>query len=238
MKKTMLVLAMLAFVFGFGTHAFAYTLPAIDGTLGAGEWVNQPYQYYLDVTDPNEAGITDKYDISHGVLFQEIDGFGFGDGNPANDGIYILLETYGIPPSLADAGAGDPPASISMNADFNGDGIIDLVIVHKAEFGPETLSYKRPVGSILGAPVGETPFGVEGINFKRGSVLEYYIPTGTGGTPHLPFPGSFVGTLVYDNGGDEPDDRVVGSLVPEPTTMFLFGSSLLGLLGVGRFGKK
>ena len=124
-----------------------------------------------------------------------------------------------------------------MNADFNGDGFVDLIIRHDADLGPEALSWRRPVGSILGPATAFTAFGTEGVNFKRGSVLEYFIPSTTGGTPHLPFPGSFSGTIVYDNGGDEPDDRVSGTLVPEPSTMLLFGGALLGMLGMG-FKKK
>ena len=237
MKKTVkaLFLVVCALAFGMGRNAFA-ALPTIDGAVSpATEWANNSYTYYLDVTDPNEAGITDNYDIKHVVLFQEYNGLAIPD---ADDGIYLLIETYATP-TLVDAQPGDPGAAISMNADFNGDGFIDLIIRHDADLGPEALSWRRPVGSILGAPTAFTAFGTEGVNFKRGSVLEYFIPSTTGGTPHAPFPGSFIGTIVYDNGGDEPDDRVTGSLnVPEPGTFFLLGSGLLGLLGVGKFGKK
>jgi hypothetical protein len=236
MIKSIKTLALVAGVLMLGV-ANAYALPAIDGAISpATEWDNAGYTYYLDVTDVNEAGISDVYDIKRVVLFQEYNGLALPD---ADDGIYILIETYGTPPSLVDAGGGEPPASISMNADFNGDGLVDLTIIHKAEFGPETLSFKRPLGSIFG-PAAETFFGTEGLNFKKGSVLEYFIPSQTGGTPHIPFPSTFIGTVVYDNGGDEADDRITGTntLVPEPGTMFLLGSGLLSMLGFGRFGKK
>ena len=228
--KKLSMLVMLIGILAFGV-ANAYAVPTIDGTLGAGEWDNTGYTYYLDVTDPNEAGITDNYDIKHVVILQEYNGLALPD---ADDGIYLLIETFATP-SLVDAGAGDPPASISMNADFNADGFIDLIITHKAEFGPDTLTFKRPLGSIFG-PVGDTT--CVGCVVGKGSVLEYFIPSTTGGTPHAPFPLNFIGTIVYDNGGDEADDRVTGTLaVPEPGTFFLLGAGLLSMLGFGKFGK-
>ena len=194
MKK---INALSALVFGallMGLSSSAYAvLPTIDGAISpANEWANNGYAYYLDVTDPNEAGISNSYDIKHVILFQEYNGLALPD---ADDGIYLLIETFAAP-TLVDQSAGDPGASVSMNADFNGDGFVDLIIRHDADLGPEALSWRRPVGSILGPATAFTAFGTEGVNFKRGSVLEYFIPSTTGGTPHLPFPGSFSGTIV------------------------------------------
>lgn len=235
MTKQIKMLAMLLGIVALGVSS-AYAVPTIDGTFTAGEWDNAGYSYYLDVTDPNEAGIPEVYDISHVVLFQEFNGLALPD---ADDGIYLLIETFAAP-SLVDAGAGAPPASISMNADFNGDGFVDLIITHQVELGVEVLKWNRPAGSVLGPETLPVNFGTEGVNFKRGTVLEYFIPSTTGGAPHLPFPGSFLGTIVYDNGGDAPDDRVTGSLVavPEPGTFFLLGAGLLSMLGFGKkFGR-
>jgi len=230
MKKIITLGALIAGVLFMGVSSNAYAaLPVIDGAISpAAEWANAGYSYYLDVTDPNEIGITDNYDIKRVILFQD-----FHVAPLATDGIYILIETYATPPSLVDAGAGAPAASISMNADFNGDGLVDLTIVHEAKFGPETLRWERPIGSIFGPDAGAF-FGTEGVNFKLGTVLEYFIPSTTGGTPHALFPSEFIGTIVYDNGGDEPDDRVTGSanLIPEPSTMLLFGGALLGMIGL------
>jgi hypothetical protein len=236
MTKQIKMLVVLVGLLALGVSS-AYAVPTIDGSLAANEWDNTGYQYYLDVTDVNEAAITNTYDIKHAVLFQEYNGLALPD---ADDGIYLLIETYATPPSLTDAGAGSPPASISMNADFNGDGFVDLVITHQIELGAEVLKWHRPAGSILGAETLPVNFGVEGTNFKRGTVLEYFIPSTTGGSPHAPFPLSFIGTVVYDNGGDEPDDRITGSLVavPEPGTFFLLGAGLLSMLGFGKkFGR-
>lgn len=230
MKKTLIVLALVLGVVAFAP-AQAFALPVIDGAISpAGEWDNTGYQYYLKVNDTQEIGIPDQYNISSATLLQE-----WHPVQQATDGIYLLIETFGTP-SLVDQDSGDPMASISLNADFNADGNIDLIIRHDADLGTDRLRWRRPPGSITGPATDFAIFGAEGVNFKRGSVLEYFIPSTTGGTPHAPFPGNFIGTIVYDNGGDSPDDRVVGTLIPEPSTMFLFGSSLLGLLGV-RFKK-
>lgn len=240
MKK---INALSALIFGallMGVSSSAYAvLPTIDGAISpAAEWANNGYTYYLDVTDPNEAGIADSYDIKHVILFQEYNGLALPD---ADDGIYLLIETYAAP-SLADQSPGLPKAAITMNADFNGDGINDISFQLDKDLGPTRLRWNIPeVGSILGAPTDLASFGaVEGVNFKLGSVIEFFIPSTTGGTPHIPFPSTFIGTIVYDNGGNDPDDRVTGKLdtvVPEPSTMLLFGGALLGMIGMG-FKKK
>src|SRR5689334_10522796 len=130
-RTSMLVLGM-ALLLG---QVRAYAVPTIDGNLGAGEWANiaspsaNPYPYYLEVFDPNEAdNVIDNMDISHGVVLQELTSVS-GYANFANDGIYILLEVYAPPPSLAFAtGPGVVPTGqpiIKMEGDLLGDGLND-----------------------------------------------------------------------------------------------------------------
>src|SRR5438309_2129360 len=78
----------------------AFAVPTIDGFVSPGEWANNgTYPYYLSVNDPNEADNQfDNMDISHVVLLQERG----GDANPANDGVYLLIEVYQPPVSLKD----------------------------------------------------------------------------------------------------------------------------------------
>ena len=91
-------------------------------------------------------------------------------------------------------------------------------------------------------PGGWADLTTSGGVFARGSVLEYYIPAGTFGTPPsppgTPFPFSFIGQLTYDNGLGGPntsDDIVIGQLViPEPSTMMLMITGLFGLAGFGK----
>jgi hypothetical protein len=237
MKKALNIFALTLGLACFAS-ASAYAVPAVNGTLGAGEWDNTGYNYYLQISDPNELGIPDAYDIKSVTILQELEFGGFGDANAANDGIYILIETY-ADPSMVDALAGSPRPTISMNGDFDGNGTIDIEVVHSISAGlvqsVEVTNFLVPVsGDLVGAGGAFAATG-PGI-----TVLEYFIPTGAFGTPAFPFPQSFIGGITYDNGGNEPDDSVSGSaaLVPEPSSMLLFGGALLGILGIRSRKKK
>lgn len=227
MKKALSIFALFVGIACLGS-ANAFAVPTVNGLLGAGEWDNTGYNYYLSVGDPNEAGIPDSYDIKNVTLLQELEGFGFGDANAANDGIYLLIETY-AKPSLADTNVIPPAVTIYLSGDFNGDGISDFIMEHTANAAGTvqtvTVTYNvfGPTGDLVGA----------GGSFSAGDVLEYFIPSAAFNTPHVPFPTTFIGAIVYDNGNSAPDDEVIGSIaVPEPSTMLLFGGALLGMLGI------
>lgn len=231
MKKALSIFALTLGIACFAS-ASAYAVPAVNGTLGAGEWDNTGYNYYLQISDPNELDVPDAYDIKSVTILQEIEGFGFGDANAANDGIYILIETY-ADPSMVDLLPGAPRPTISMNGDFDGNGTIDIEVVHSINAlsvqSVEVTNYVAAVsGDLVGAGGAFTATG-PGV-----TVLEYFIPTGAFGTPAFPFPQSFIGGIIFDNGGDQPDDSLSGSatLVPEPSSMLLFGGALLGMLGI------
>lgn len=274
MKKTLLMLSSVVVMLGLGiTQAYAVSVPPVtDGILGVGEWANLahgggPYPYFLEVGDPDEAdNQIQNMDLSHGVLLQELNLAG-GDGDPDvllpltgglagdNDGVYLLLEVYGPPPSLAFAtGVGVVPTTapvILMSGDFLGDGLLDPFNIFLRHYN--TLpGAGAPVGSdvveacigslascsgILGGPY--TLLTAVGGSFGRGAVLEYFIPSSAFLTPIGPFPGSFIGTITYDNGASGPltsDDVVIGSLlIPEPSTIMLTVTGLLGMLGFGKF---
>ncbi len=237
MKKTLSLFALIAgLVILSSARAYA-AVPVVNGSISpAAEWDNTGYNYYLHINDVNEAAIPDSYDIKSATLLQEIEGFGFGDGNAANDGIYLLIETYATP-SLVDFTPAGPVVTIFLDGDFNGDGIIDFSLKHTAlangtgQTVTVTFNAFGPTGDLV----------ANGGSFSAGSVLEYFIPHTGFNTPSLPFPNSFVGYITYDNGGTPPDDDLVGSngVVPEPSSMLLFGGALLGLLGVNfkRFSK-
>ncbi len=218
MKNTLCksIFVMLALVTVFGVSR-AYAVPTIDGAFGVGEWNGFVAQGF----DPNEAAIPDAYDLSEmRVIFENSGG--------ASDGVYVLLQTYAAP-SLVDTGVGDPPASVGFLLDSNGDAdfldAVDFQTIHKLT----GFTVKDGTGATILT-------GVEGTNFKLGSVIEYFIPESVlSGWPYS----SFSSFALYDNGGDAPDDRLPNSgfttPVPEPGTFFLLtGGLLVGLIGFGR----
>lgn len=203
---------------GLGARNAFAVIPTIDGIFSVGEWDGFIGQGF----DPNEAAIPDAYDLSEMRLI-------FEDTGGASDGLYALLLTYAAP-SLVDTGVGPPPALISLLLDSNG----DLDFADSVDFfTSHTLAAGFDVFDGTSALILD---GVEGTHFKLASVIEYFIPESVlSGWPYSTF-GSFA---LYDNGGDAPDDRLPNSgfttPIPEPQTLFLFASSLLGLMGLKKF---
>jgi hypothetical protein len=255
--KKLSVFALLIGILALGVSN-AYAVPTIDGTLTAGEWDNTGfYPYYLQVSDPNEADNQfDNMDISNVVLLQELNAFS-GDANAANDGVYLLIETYVTPPSLSLVplgggviGAQQP--TIRFSGDFLGDGFSDGFNIFIRHYNTDFAGAAAPGSDVVDFCVGSSASctGIGAVytavptsNFERGTVLEYFFPTGSAGTPaNVPFPGSFSGFVTYDNGAsgiNTADDLVVGQVtaVPEPGTFFLLGAGLLSMLGFGKFGR-
>lgn len=236
MKKTLSLFALVAGLFAVSAVSAYAAVPVVNGSISpVTEWDNTGYNYYLNITDVNEAGVPDQYDIKSATLLQELEGFGFGDGNAANDGIYLLIETYAAP-SFVEETIGGATVTVFLDGDFNGDGVIDFSLAHVSNANGTvqsvsvTFNVFGPTGDLL----------ANGGAFAVGSAIEYYIPSGPFNTPHVPFPGAFTGYIQYDNGGVSPDDIAIGRLVvPEPSSMLLFGGALLGLLGANfkRFSK-
>jgi hypothetical protein len=226
-----------------------YAVPTINGTASAGEWTNSGSPYFLQMADPDEALIPQDWDISNVVFMQELDAFG-GDGNPANDGMYLLIETYGNA-TLRDHDAPrtvPPFATVNMSGDFNADGNNDIFVTHFGGNPQGTAQSVLVANPAAGIPYPGTSIG-SGCNpgggcgtFAEGSALEYFLPAGAYGTPpNQPFPLSFVGTVIYDNGGEPSDDIVVGRLAvvpPPPPTVLIpeVSSSTFILLGFGLMG--
>lgn len=232
MKKTLIAL-MFVIVTGltFGATQ-AQAVPVIDGVLGVGEWDNTGYSFYLQAFGPNNAGIPDSYDIFRAVLLQEFTG-------GASDGVYLLVETYAAP-SLVDLDGGIIPfANIGLNGDFNGDSVNDFFISHisvdgSGSLASQTVTVTNPLAGVFSAPLASG-----GGVFAFGSVVEYFLPIGSFGTPVAAFPASFIGNVVYFTGDSSVGgSSVTGTAVPEPGTMMLVGSGLLSMLGLGLRFKK
>ena len=260
MKKALLMLAVLMGVLSLGLSQ-AYAVPTIDGVSAAGEWDNAGYTYYLQVFDPNEADITpDTMDIARVVLLQELTSAAGGTQTTAtttDDGVYLLIEVFGTPTSLEDPdlNPGTNVPVISMSGDFGGDGLNDPfnLFIRQTNstpfngvndpaadtvrwcFGSNTSCFDPSSYNNFDGQVGA--FGGISARDRDPSAYEFFFPTGAFGTPVAPFPSSFIGNIAFDNGSAPADDIVVGqlSVIPEPSTLMLLGSSLLGLMGFGKF---
>jgi len=262
MKKTLLMLSLVLGVLSFGvSKAYAVPPPVIDGLISPStEWDNNAaYAYYLNVSDPNEVGVTDTYDIKTAVVLQDI-----SDGDAAKHGVYFMLTTYATPPSLVDVDGISTRASLALFADFNGDGVPSNAV---GPFPPDVQLYVTNInpapgtdptvndrvyvcfgaagscdasnGTLIwdaGAATGSAPAGFQ---YARGAdAVEMFLKTGTFGTPaNVAFPFTFSGTATYDDGTVHPDDIVTGRLtaIPEPNTMILMISGLFSFLGFAKF---
>lgn len=242
MKNKMFFLMLAVSMVAFGAQAQA-VVPGIDGAIVGTEWNagNPDFSRYLRVTDGADAGIlpgSKAFDIDAVTLAQVID-------FPAqtDNGIYLLVETIATP--SMDSLPGGAAPFFTLQADFNGDGFDDIIFTHSKDvFGGNVISWVRPSTSFLGGPAAgtcldETNSIAAGCHVSVGSVIEYFFETTTGGTPHQLFPLTFTGTIRSQDGTDSPDDSVTGKfpVVPEPSTMMLFGGALLGVLGASRFRK-
>ena len=218
MKKLtgVVALALLLFV---ARDAFA--TPTVDGVNSLGEWVAG---LIINSLDPNEMGgpgdIPDSYDMSRIAMFQETAGGGAGNG------LYVLIELYGAPTFTSlDTFPPLDPVFYATGLDTNGDG--DFADAGDRIFDFRATGFKVFTGT--GADV------TDGSTAVMGSAVEYFIPSAVFGS----FPLSSFNTFsLLDNAGAPPDDRApdagFSTTIPEPTSMILFGSGLLGALGAVR----
>ena len=213
MKKIISVLFLVAaFALCGSVNAFAGVVPTIDGNLTPGEWDNlnfngnPSYPYYLSINDPDEVdNQINTMDISHVVLLQELKST--DAGTPIADGLYLMIQVYdpagpslGYPDPVTYPGiVGNGYPVVKMAGDFLGDGLADNFNIFVKTYNkfPET---NLPANDVTEVCTGSANFcngpGATWVNLSlaggseaRGSVLEYYFPSATFGTPpNTPFP--------------------------------------------------
>lgn len=213
MRNLILILAAL-FLVCFTTEAFA--VPVVDGINSLGEWT---VGLLADGSDLDEGDIPNAYDFERIAMFHE------SGGSPADDGLYILIDLYGVPTFTSlDTTPPFNPVVYGTSLDLNSDGDFTDSVDRNIDFRASGFTVFDGLGGVVaGSP-----------SFVMGSVVEYYIPSSM-------FSGSFGAFNSFselDNGGQPSDDRLpdVGfqTVIPEPTAMFLFGVGILGLLGLKR----
>ena len=215
MKKVTgaVVLALLLFV-----ARDAAAVPVIDGINSVGEWTTG---LVINAADFNEGGIPDAYDFKRMAMKVENSG-------GSDDGLYILFELWDTPTlaQLPEIGADDPFYRTTL--DLNGDSLFSGND-RRIDFnfgGSGTIVVKD--GSLV--VVTDT-----GTDVDLDSAVEIFIPKDMFSSFPL---GSFQTFARLDNGGEPADDRVPDAgfsrTIPEPASMILFGSGLLGALGLRR----
>lgn len=211
-----------------GFAASAYAVPTIDGMLTFGtEW--DPPLHTL-AFDPNEVAIPDEYDISS-LLVK------FEDAGAASDGLYFRINLFDDPTLTGGTNSFGAEVFVRALIDFNGNGVPEL--------GLDFNNAADPGAGLLGVYTNTATFSAASlIGYGSGAVVE-----GPGGfyefyLPESLYNGNSVGSLTgfrlrLDNSGDEPDDSLPNSgftrPLPEPGTLFLLASGLIGLAGLRRF---
>ncbi|MBI4430115.1 MAG: PEP-CTERM sorting domain-containing protein [Candidatus Omnitrophica bacterium] len=222
MRKLILAMLVLTSFTLIGFVGQASAVPTIDGIVDVGEWVLADLHTFS--TDPNEGDVPNEYDIA-ALRVLHVDTGG------ADDGLYFRIDMYDTPTTAGGPGSSGDEAFVRVLIDFDGDGDADFHTDFNGALFPGDEIYSVYSGTpALGTYLGNGDGAI-------GDVFEFFLPESFFDVFFEISPSTGF-RVRSDNNGTPADDFLPNegftTGIPEPSSIILIGSGILGLAGIRR----